>query len=386
MCVGLSKGHGRNGEVQVLRMLKSAKTEFPAVTENDVHTPSSDEDVDDNRVIEQTGSKSDIENLASVPDNISMIGGLGLEKSRCLKDVENVKPHLSTDSVICDKVGLSVREDSRKLPKLCPICGKMFRALKIHMRLHQRPDFECADCGRKFARSDYVTEHRRRFHSNERPFLCGECGRSFVGAGKLGDHLRTHSDERRYLCDLCGKLFRRSSGRNEHIRNVHKGLRAYRCMYCPRAFSSANGLKSHVMGHTNERPHGCPICPKRFKKMAHMELHMAIHTGERRFPCSVCGRKFTQSSAARKHEVTQHTVDGGRCHECEICGQRFNRPMIRDAHVRRHKGEKPHACSMCHWTFAFRGDLRNHMIKKHQVKRNATAGRLQQSLASDIGF
>jgi len=359
--VGLIQVQGQNSGVKVVRVLKSDVSHWPATAVTSAHSPTSD----------GVNDSSNIKNE---------ITGKGVKKKRRLKDVKHVKLQLSTGNVIGDRVDLS---DSRKPPMLCTICGKMVRSLKVHMQLHQRSHFECADCGRKFARSDYLTEHRR-VHSDERPFLCGKCGRGFGRAANLRAHLLSHSDERRYPCNQCGKSFRRSSGRNEHIRNVHEGLKGYQCMCCPRAFSSANGLKMHMMGHTNERPYGCTMCPKRFKSTALLDLHSSVHTGERRFLCSVCGRGFTQKSAARLHEMTQHTADGGRCHECELCGQRFSKRSIRDAHVRRHKGEKPHACSMCHWTFAFRGDLRNHMIKKHKVKRYATAGRPQQSSAAAL--
>ena len=106
-------------------------------------------------------------------------------------------------------------------------------------------------------------------------------------------------------------------------------------------------------------------------------------TGDRPFPCCICGRRFTQKSSARIHEMTQHTVDRGRCHECELCGQRFNKRSIRDAHVRRHKGEKPHKCTLCDWAFASAGDLRNHVIKKHKLKLNSSVGRPQQSVAEN---
>ena len=366
---GLSSEQTQDGEVKVVRILKSDMIQLPTTTENRDNLPTSLE-VADSRNIKEVGSKPVNKNPTSVPTTCNVISGsLSLKDNGRSRAVKNVKPRPTSDAV-------DAPQRSRS-EQLCAICGKMFRKLKSHMRLHRRPDYQCMECGRKFSRKDYLNEHQR-VHSNERPFLCVECGLSFRAAGHLRHHLLIHSGERQYQCDQCGKSFRRSGHRNEHVRNVHEGVKAYRCWRCPRSFATTTALKLHVMGHTNERPHACPSCPKRFKSARVLEVHLITHSGERPFPCAICGRRFTQRSAVRMHEATQHTADGGRCHECELCGQRFSKRSIRDAHVRRHRGEKPHTCTICYWSFAFLGDLRNHMIKKHKVRRNAAAETAQQ--------
>ena len=354
----------------MVRIVKPDMTQMAAVLEDSINFPVHVEDDDADTCAErpETGLESDENNVPSVPDTTNVISGSDIENDR---DAGNVKVRVMTGVVVGDPVD-DPQSAVSQVSKLCPICGKTFHALQIHMRRHRPPAYECSDCGQKFARSDYLSEHRH-VHSGERPFLCAECGRSFGLRSNfrahLQTHLRSHSDECRYQCDQCGKWFRRSSGRNEHIRNVHEGRRAYKCVHCLRTYSTSNGLKLHLMEHTKERPHRCQMCPKQFKSTSLLNRHLITHTGQRLYPCGICGHRFTQRSAARTHEATQHSADGGRHHECELCGQRFNKRSIRDAHVRRHKGEKPYACSMCHWTFAFAGDLRNHMIKKHKAKR-----------------
>lgn len=348
-------------------------------------TPAPVDSVDNDCKIEPFTSESDIDNLASIPNAAS---GLGLQKDRRLEVMENHKRNsrLSMKKVIGNKKDISKRASLQKGPQLCTVCGKMCWRLKTHMRRHVHRDYVCLDCGRKFTRSDYLQDHKS-VHSGERRFLCVKCGASFKAAKNLRNHMRTHLVQRRYQCEQCGKWFRRSSGRNEHVRMVHEGMRrilAHGCSRCDRAFATAKQLKWHVMDHTNERPFGCPICSKRFKRKNYLERHMEIHTGEHhRFPCAFCGKQFTQRSSARMHEKTQHAADGGRCFECELCGQKYNKRAIRDAHVRRHKGDKPYHCSLCHWRFVSVGDLRGHMVKKHKVKRNTVSGRPLVALALD---
>lgn len=358
----------------MLRIVKPDATELADTAEDITNLPVHVED----ETAAATGQpvtvlESTDENVTSLPDSTD--GGLNVESDG---DAKNARLVIGID----DPADHTPKVDRRKSWKLCPICGKLYRALHIHMQLHRRKDIQCPDCGRKFARNDYLVEHRH-IHTGERPYLCVVCGRGFGSAANMRAHLRSHTDERRYQCDECGKWFRRSGGRTEHIRNVHEKVRAYQCQRCPRAFATSGGLKLHMMGHTNERPHACPLCPKRFKSLQTLNLHTSTHTGARLYPCAICGSRFTQRSAAKVHEATQHSADGGRCHECELCGQRFSKRSIRDAHVRRHRGEKPHSCSMCNWSFAFVGDLRNHMIKKHKMKSSRSAGRPQQTLARD---
>ena len=374
----LSKEVGQDGEVQVVKIV-SVGEPLPTAAEDLADSPAGDVDVAE---WDASDLEPAVQTPTSVPDPADAMTGVEEDE---VDDGKSGAAAAATDVV----VGRAGRGKSRKsseriakpppAPCLCPICGRMFRSVKLHMKLHRQPSFECPDCGRLFARRDYMTEHRR-IHSDDRPYLCVDCGHSFATAGTLRVHRRSHSDERRYRCDQCGKGFRRSSHRNEHVRCVHEGVRPYRCPRCPRAFSTSNGLKMHTMSHTDERPHACPLCPKRFKTRLMVDLHQSTHTGERRYPCTVCGRRFTQRSAAVNHERTQHSVDGGRWHQCELCGQTFNKRSIRDAHVRRHLGDKPYACPACAWSFAFAGDLRNHMIKKHKVKRYPSAGRPMKQL------
>jgi len=355
---GVNKEQSQTGEVQVVRIANLGVIQSPSMRELSANLPAFAEANDNDR--STADLKPDLGNSVPVSDTSDA------ESNQRLKDKKKTTGERSL----------------RREWKLCSICGTMSRALHLHMRLHQCRSFECTECGRQFSRKDYLVEHRRS-HSEERPFLCGKCGRSFQRSNNLRAHLQTHLDERPFQCKQCGKCFRRSSGRAEHIRHVHERVKSHRCQNCPRTFSTAKGLRVHVMaGHTHERPHSCPLCAKQFRTTGVLKVHMATHSGERRFACSICGRRFTQSSAARVHERTQHSVDGGRCHACELCGLTFNKRSIRDAHVRRHQGIKPYACLVCSWTFAFAGDLRNHMIKKHKVKRNASAGRPQSDAVS----
>ena len=257
---------------------------------------------------------------------------------------------------------------------LCPICGRTFVNLYVHLRRHWEPAYECSVCGRKFASKSSLSSHQV-VHSDERPYLCMSCGRAFKTVADLRVHVRTHSEDRPFRCEVCGKSFRRSSGRAEHVRIVHEGRRPFQCVHCSRAFSTSSEHKRHLIKHSTVEPPPelrCRICRKQFENVSALNRHFDTHAGSRSFPCRVRGYRFNDRKAARNHEATQHSADRGRCHECELCGRRFSKKSIRDAHVRRHKGPKPHARSMCDWAGADMSALCQHMIGKHKLKSEGT--------------
>ncbi|XP_071416479.1 zinc finger protein 641-like [Pithys albifrons albifrons] len=53
------------------------------------------------------------------------------------------------------------------------------------------PWFICTECGKSFARHEYLLRHRK-IHTAVRPHTCPECGKSFLQRAKLTNHFRTH--------------------------------------------------------------------------------------------------------------------------------------------------------------------------------------------------
>ena len=112
--------------------------------------------------------------------------------------------------------------------------------------------------------------------------VCTKCGWRGKSRRKLWTHFRTHTEDterRRYECNQCGKFFRRSSGRAEHVRNVHEKRRPYLCPHCPHAaYTSSSQLKRHLMRHTDERPHCCPVCVKRFRTSGELKVYVLVQS------------------------------------------------------------------------------------------------------------
>lgn len=96
----------------------------------------------------------------------------------------------------------------------------------------------------------------------------------------------------------------------EGLRKVSKHPATFRCSLCPKRFTRAFNLRSHLMTHTDERPFACTICGLEFVRNNDRKSHELIHTGEKKFICEGnlangqkwgCGRRFTLGKNLGRH-------------------------------------------------------------------------------------
>ncbi|CAD7086582.1 unnamed protein product [Hermetia illucens] len=231
---------------------------------------------------------------------------------------------------ICNKsYDISFQEVHKKSHKagqkfVCTICNKKFANglnLEMHLKAHQenpkpKPPtkaeragttlpYECAYCGRQFARPHEKVKHER-IHTGEKPYKCEICGKCFRVAYCLTLHLRTHTAARPYVCPHCNKRFKAYSGYNHHLM-THSDERPYKCPHCPKAFKTSVQLAGHKNSHT--KPFSCPHCNRPFASLyavkAHMETHLrSSQTLKHR--CPVCGAIYARVFALKDHMKEQH--------------------------------------------------------------------------------
>ena len=120
----------------------------------------------------------------------------------------------------------------------------------------------------------------------------------------LGDKYSSNLD---YILELADPS-RPSAPEREKRVQIHPGT--FQCHLCPKKFTRAYNLRSHLRTHTDERPFVCNICFKAFARQHDRKRHESLHLGEKKFVCRGelgtggswgCGRRFARVDALGRH-------------------------------------------------------------------------------------
>ncbi|XP_042242831.1 zinc finger protein Xfin-like [Homarus americanus] len=162
-------------------------------------------------------------------------------------------------------------------PEVIMVHEKMDEREEEEERVVEKP-FRCDDCGKSFAKKQYLTKHKYR-HREVKPHACDVCGKRFAQKFEVAVHKIKHTGERPHKCDVCHKPFR-----------------------------SKVNLLNHKMRHTGEYPFLCSVCSKGFSTQLQLERHVTLHTGSHPYKCSICQRGYTQRTTLIKHLAKAHDI------------------------------------------------------------------------------
>lgn len=93
-------------------------------------------------------------------------------------------------------------------------------------------------------------------------------------------------------------------------KRVQKHPATFQCTLCPKRFTRAYNLRSHLRTHTDERPFVCTVCGKAFARQHDRKRHEGLHSGEKKFVCKGdlkrggqwgCARRFARADALGRH-------------------------------------------------------------------------------------
>ncbi|XP_035996078.1 zinc finger protein 391 isoform X6 [Fundulus heteroclitus] len=193
---------------------------------------------------------------------------------------------------------------------------------------------------------------------------CPTCPKTFSRAPSLKTHIKTHSKNKEKRCNVCGKRFRWASELIYH-KYTHTTERPYTCNICSKTYAHPRKLEMHKRTHTREKPHACSYCGKNFHERNQLKAHLRTHTGEKPYRCQQCSKTFNKTGNLKRHMRT-HT--GERPHCCSQCGKRFGLRGDLKKHYRIHTGERPYSCNECGKKFTRSGSLKYHLKTHTQEK------------------
>jgi hypothetical protein len=172
---------------------------------------------------------------------------------------------------------------------------RLFKCPMIYCR-HFYNGFESQE-----ARDRHISRHRRAY-------ICTHegCPTATFGCISKKD-LNKHMLESHGISDDAEDF---PSVPNPNPSSVSFSRATFQCTLCPKRFTRAFNLRSHLRTHTDERPFVCQVCGKAFSRNHDRKTHEMLHSGMKRFTCKGelergghwgCGHKFARADALARH-------------------------------------------------------------------------------------
>ncbi|KAH7065669.1 hypothetical protein BKA63DRAFT_571819 [Paraphoma chrysanthemicola] len=174
--------------------------------------------------------------------------------------------------------------------------------------------YKCRRINCQFYWTGFTNASVRNRHESkhERAFTCPEdgCPQATIGC-VTRQELEKHPGEY-HGKNLTTEPEYPSEESKQHKTSNLLGFRPtrFQCEHCPRKFSKAYNLRSHLLTHSSDRPFDCSACGKRFARQHDRTRHEKLHVGDKNFQCRGnlkdgahwgCGRSYTRGDGLLRH-------------------------------------------------------------------------------------
>ncbi|XP_065660970.1 zinc finger and SCAN domain-containing protein 23 isoform X4 [Hydra vulgaris] len=163
-------------------------------------------------------------------------------------------------------------------------------------------NYRCNLCNFTYSDQGGLDKHMKAKHA-AKTAVCKECGKAYSSKSSLAQHVHHyHRHPMAHNCAVCGKKFNRKDFLLKHLK-THTSERDLKCSHCDKLFKTRSALSAHVNGsHNEKRRFVCDFCGMRTSwRLSYLE-HMKLHTGE---PRKSTRKKLPSDSET----VSQHTID-----------------------------------------------------------------------------
>ncbi|KAG9275923.1 zinc finger protein 423-like [Astyanax mexicanus] len=250
-------------------------------------------------------------------------------------------------------------------------CGAVFtcpRLLFEHLQLHAMESYICSHCGENL-KSWAELEAHQKLHTQaqvqpqqKQQFQTSSQSVKSQPQDVLKSPLSNRPLPEGSVCHRCKKIFRTRKSMLRHLRLSCRGEIAvqknHTCSRCGMTFQSQLAHKVHVQSNSctpSYKPIRCPVCVRWFSSVDGLKKHLLTHSQQKVLTCQICRHKCSSHEDLEEHKRNIHGPKKASAS-----------PTLQSAHVSQSNPSNAFRCQICQRTYPKLQSLKDHLRKVHR--------------------